>query len=333
MKKILITGAAGFIGFHLSNRLCQSGHKVCGIDNMNDYYDPHLKEARLAHLSSHKNFDFVRADIADNAGLSEVFDKFKPDVVINLAAQAGVRYSLENPQAYINSNIVGFANVSEACKHHEVEHFIFASSSSVYGDNQKMPLSEGDATDTPLSLYAATKKSNELMAHSYAHLHGLRCTGLRFFTVYGPWGRPDMAYYKFTKAIYEGVPIQLYNSGDMLRDFTYIDDVVEGINLIIDKASDHSELFNVYNLGKGCPDKVTDMLDFLEKSIGKKAVIENAPQHPGDAYQTFADTHKLQNHYGFKPQTSLEEGLESFVRWYTDFYFSNNVTQKIFATA
>ncbi|PJB72096.1 MAG: capsular biosynthesis protein CpsI [Alphaproteobacteria bacterium CG_4_9_14_3_um_filter_47_13] len=341
MKKILITGAAGFIGFHVVKRLCAEGYNVYGIDNMNDYYDTTLKKNRLAEINTLQNFIFSQIDLADSPQIESLFKMLKPSVVINLAAQAGVRYSLENPQAYINSNLVGFANILEGCRHNDVEHLIFASSSSVYGANTKLPYEVQDNVDHPVSLYAATKKANELMAHSYAHLYGLPCTGLRFFTVYGPWGRPDMAYYKFTKSIYENRSIDVYNYGDMKRDFTYIDDIIESIlRLIEHKAQPNPDWsgktpdpatsyapYRLYNIGNNTPVSLIVMIETLENLIGIKAKKNMLPMQPGDVYSTFADTLALEEAIGFKPATSLEKGLDRFVAWYQQYFSIGNLTK------
>lgn len=334
MSRILVTGAAGFIGFCLAQKLLQLGHDVYGIDNLNDYYDVSLKQSRLDILKPHKNFRFDKIALEDKTDLDKVFADFNPDCVINLAAQAGVRYSLENPSAYINSNLVGFGNILESCRHHKTAHLIFASSSSVYGANESTPFKTSDNVDHPLSLYAATKKANELMAHSYANLYGLPCTGLRFFTVYGPWGRPDMAVFSFTKAITEGKPIPVFNNGDMQRDFTYIDDIIEGIVRLIDKppaenknldktTPDPSTSFapyKIYNIGNNKPVKLMDMIEMLEKSIGISAVKDFKPMQPGDVPATFADLTDLERDIGFKPSTPLSAGIEKFVHWYKDYY-------------
>lgn len=324
MKKILVTGAAGFIGFHLSRRLCAQGMTVLGIDNLNDYYDVRLKEDRLAILKELPDFSFEKCALEDDR-FAQIVADFQPDAIVNLAAQAGVRYSIENPRAYVDSNVVGFLNVLEACRHNAVKHLVFASSSSVYGANEKLPFSVEDNVDHPVSLYAATKKANELMAHSYAHLYGIPCTGLRFFTVYGPYGRPDMAYFKFTKAIYEGKPIQVFNHGDMKRDFTHIDDVVEGIMRLIpltptaDKAP-----YALYNIGNNNPEDLMHMIGILEKETGITAKTEMQPMQPGDVYATYADVEALTAAVGFKPATPLEKGLRDFVAWYRDYYKMGN---------
>ena len=330
MQKILVTGAAGFIGFHLTQKLCREGVQVLGYDNMNDYYEVSLKEARLAELRKHNSFDFVKADLEDAGAMEKAFADFKPDIVINLAAQAGVRYSLENPRAYVNSNMMGFLNILEGCRNHNVKHLVFASSSSVYGANTKVPFSEKDNVDHPVSLYAATKKSNELMAHSYAHLYGIPCTGLRFFTVYGPWGRPDMAYFKFAQKIMKGEPIDVYNHGDMKRDFTYIDDIVDGIHKSAhsiatpdeDKAGDinSNAPYRIYNIGNNNPENLMDMIAHLEDALGQKAVTNMLPMQPGDVYSTYADIKSLNKTTGFKPTTNLKDGISHFVDWYQKYY-------------
>ena len=279
-KKVLVTGAAGFIGFHLAKRLLSLGASVCGIDNLNDYYDVSLKEARLAILEKEQAFTFVRGDLADEAAVTKLFEDFRPDIVVNLAAQAGVRYSIDNPRSYIQSNIVGFFNILEACRHYPVEHLLYASSSSVYGNQEKTPFATTDNVDHPISLYAATKKSDELMAYTYSHLYGIPATGLRFFTVYGPWGRPDMAYFKFTNKIVRGEPIQIYNHGDMLRDFTYVDDIVRGVeNMLCNppKANEFGDRYKVYNIGNNKPEKLMDFIETLEKAIGREAKKEYLP--------------------------------------------------------
>lgn len=334
MSRILVTGAAGFIGFYLSERLLQDGHEVLGLDNLNDYYDVNLKTSRLNLLKQHLAFQFEKIALEDKADLDNAFTDFKPDCVINLAAQAGVRYSIENPSAYINSNLVGFGNILECCRHHKIGHLIFASSSSVYGANESTPFKTSDNVDHPMSLYAATKKANELMAHSYANLFNLPCTGLRFFTVYGPWGRPDMAAFLFTKAILDDKPIQVFNNGDMLRDFTYIDDIIEGIIRLIDKPpvknsdwdkkiADPSSSFapyKIYNIGNNKPVKLLDMIEVLEKAIGKKAIKDFKPMQAGDVPVTYADLTDLERDIGFKPDTPLSVGLQKFVAWYKDYY-------------
>lgn len=340
---ILVTGAAGFIGFHLSKRLLAEGHTITGIDSVNDYYDVNLKHGRLAELgvsetqtqsSIYPGFTFYKYDLCDKANLETLFKENNFDIVINLAAQAGVRYSLQNPQAYVDSNVQGFVNILELCRAYKPKHLIFASSSSVYGLNKQMPFSVHHHTDHPISLYAATKKSNEVMAHTYAHLFGIPTSGLRFFTVYGPWGRPDMAYFGFTKKIVDGEAIDVFNEGDLMRDFTYIDDIVEGIVRLIDKAPEPDAGFDnfnpdpassyapyrLYNIGNNTPVKLMDFIEILEEAIGKKAVKNFLPMQPGDVYATYADVAALANVTGFHPETSIKDGLNAFVAWYKDFY-------------
>lgn len=331
---ILITGAAGFIGAALATRLLARGDRVYGIDNLNDYYDVSLKQARLARLNAHPGFRFERLDIADREGMARLFRRERFDAVMHLAAQAGVRYSIENPHAYIDSNLLGFGNILEGCRHGGVGHLVFASSSSVYGANTKLPFSEHDNVDHPVSLYAATKKANELMAHCYAHLYGLPCTGLRFFTVYGPWGRPDMALFKFTKGILEGRPIPVFNQGKMIRDFTYIDDIVEGVVRIIDRpprpdpqwsgerpdpATSYAP-WRVYNIGNNRPVELMRYIEVLEQCLGKKAILDLLPMQPGDVPATYADTQDLERDVGFKPNTPIEVGVARFVAWYKEYY-------------
>lgn len=342
-KTYLVTGAAGFIGFFLSKRLLEKGCHVIGVDNLNDYYDVKLKQDRLKLLKPFASFTFIKKDIADKAAVIELFDQYKPDVVVNLAAQAGVRYSIENPDVYIQSNVIGFYNILEACRYHPVEHLIYASSSSVYGANKKVPFEETDFVDHPVSLYAATKKSNELMAHTYSHLYGIPATGLRFFTVYGPMGRPDMAYFSFTNKYFAGEPIHIYNNGDfendLYRDFTYIDDIVTGIErLIVDrngkqfKCANSAEKGNgnglhyVYNIGNNRPEKLMVFIETLERALshalGKKVVFEKVfePMKPGDVPATYASTDQLQAVVGFKPITPIEVGLQKFADWYVQYY-------------
>lgn len=322
-KTYFVTGGAGFIGFHLSKSLLQKGAKVIGIDNMNDYYEVSLKEDRLAILKEYKDFQFIKADIADKEAIFKLFDTYKPQIVVNLAAQAGVRYSIDNPDAYVQSNLVGFFNILEACRHYPVEHLVFASSSSVYGGNKKVPFSTEDKVDMPVSLYAATKKSNELMAYSYSKLYQIPLTGLRFFTVYGPMGRPDMAYFKFAKKIMAGEPIQIYNNGDMRRDFTYIDDIVKGVENILcnPPAKDENEAaYKIYNIGNNKPEKLMDYIATLEKCLGKEAKKEYLPMQPGDVYETYADVSELMKDYDFKPSTTIEEGLFRFAKWFKEYY-------------
>ena len=330
-KTFLVTGAAGFIGFHTAIRLLSAGARVIGYDNMNDYYSVELKEARLKELNKHRSFTFIKADLADKATLAAAFEEYFPQIVINLAAQAGVRYSIDNPDAYINSNLVGFINILECCRHYGVEHLLYASSSSVYGSNKKLPFSAEDRVDNPISLYAATKKSNELMAHAYSHLFRLPTTGLRFFTVYGPWGRPDMATSLFLDAINSGKPIKVFNNGEMMRDFTYVDDVVSGVLALVDKSAalrleNGTPPYKVYNIGNNRPEKLLDFILLLERFSGKKAIKELLPLQPGDVPSTFADIDDLIRDTGFKPDTPLEDGLERFVRWWMEYMSGCNVT-------
>lgn len=332
--KVLVTGSAGFIGSNLTIRLLDRGDTVIGIDNHNDYYDPALKEARLARHSEHPNYTHLRIDLADRKAIDAAFAKYRPNRVVNLAAQAGVRYSIENPLAYINSNIVGFAHVLEGCRHHGIEHLVYASSSSVYGANTTMPFSVHHNVDHPLSLYAASKKSNELMAHTYSHLYGLPTTGLRFFTVYGPWGRPDMALFKFTEAILAGEKIPVFNYGKHRRDFTYIDDIVEGIIRVLgnpassnlswsgakpDPASSKAP-WRVYNIGNSSPVELMDYIDALEKALGKKAEMDMLPLQLGDVPDTYADVSGLVEQFDYQPNTPVEEGVANFVKWYRKFF-------------
>ncbi|PYV06947.1 MAG: capsular biosynthesis protein CpsI [Acidobacteria bacterium] len=334
MQKILVTGSAGFIGFYVAKRLLEKGDKVVGLDNLNNYYDVNLKRARLAQLTAVPAFGFVKMDLADREGVRQLFQAENFDLVVHLAAQAGVRYSLTNPQAYVDANLVGFANVLEGCRSSKVRHLVFASSSSVYGANTRMPFSVHDNVDHPVSLYAATKKANELMAHVYAHLYGLPCTGLRFFTVYGPWGRPDMALFLFTRAILEGRPIPVYNHGKMRRDFTYIDDVVEGVIRVAERipepnpewCSDRpdpgtsSAPYRIYNIGNHDPVELIKFIEILENKIGRKAQLELLPIQPGDVPATYADVDDLTRDTGFQPQTLIEEGIGRFVDWYREYY-------------
>lgn len=325
-KKILITGAAGFIGFHLAKRLLDMRTTVLGLDNLNDYYDVSLKESRLHILEDYPSFTFVKGDLADADTVNEQFETFQPDIVVNLAAQAGVRYSIDHPRSYIDSNIIGFFNILEACRHHPVEHLLFASSSSVYGNQQKTPFSTSDNVDHPISLYAATKKSDELMAYTYSHLYGIPATGLRFFTVYGPYGRPDMAYFKFANKIRKGEPIQVYNHGDMYRDFTYVDDIVTGIEHMLcnpPKANELGDLYKVYNIGNHKPEQLMHFIKVLEHALGQTAEKEYLPMQPGDVYQTYADVTDLQKDFDFKPETTIEEGLGKFAVWYKKYYDIN----------
>ncbi len=334
MRKILVTGAAGFIGFHLSQRFLDAGDTVVGIDNLNDYYDVNLKKSRLAQLENHRRFRFIRMDIADREGISALFKKEAFELVVHLAAQAGVRYSIVNPYAYIDSNLVGFINILEGCRQQKVQHLVFASSSSVYGANTLMPFSVHHNVDHPLSLYAATKKANELMAHTYASLYNLPCTGLRFFTVYGPWGRPDMALFLFTKAILEDQPIDVYNQGNMKRDFTYIDDIIEGVYRVAAKIpapnpkwqGNHPDPatsfapYKIYNIGNNHPVELIYFIETLEKNLHKKAKKIFLPMQPGDVPATCADVDDLMADVGFKPATSIEEGIKKFLSWYKDYY-------------
>ncbi|WP_372650067.1 NAD-dependent epimerase [Draconibacterium sp.] len=358
MSKILVTGTAGFIGFHLANKLLEQGVEVVGIDNINNYYSTELKYARLAEAGisreaenwhkkvvSTKNpaYSFVRMNLEDREQIDQLFETEKFDRVCNLAAQAGVRYSIENPRAYIDSNIVGFINILEACRHNNIQHLVYASSSSVYGNSAKMPLSVDDTVDNPVSLYAATKKSNELMAHTYSHLFGIPTTGLRFFTVYGPWGRPDMAYFSFTKNILNGDAIKIFNHGDLYRDFTYIDDIVEGIVKILNappqKATSYkpqasstkhpvstiqnqasSIPYKVHNIGNSSPVKLLDFIETIEKALGQEAVKEYHDMQPGDVYKTYADVSALENDFGYSPDTPLAEGIGEFVKWYKSYF-------------
>ena len=318
MEKILVTGSSGFIGMHLCKSLLEDGYQVVGIDNMNDYYDPALKEARLKELYLYDNFKFVKADISDYPTVETAFKDFEPEKVVNLAAQAGVRYSLENPQAYIQSNVVGFMNILECCRHHQVKGLIYASSSSVYGGNEKIPFSIDDSVDRPISIYAASKISNELMAHTYSHLYGLHTTGLRFFTVYGPWGRPDMAMYIFTEKISNDLPIPVFNYGKMQRDFTYIDDIIDGVKASIDK----NFFCEIFNLGNNRCENLMDMIALIEDSLGKKAELNLMDIQPGDVKKTFADIEYSRDKLGYEPTTSITEGIPVFIRWYRD-YTSN----------
>jgi UDP-glucuronate 4-epimerase len=323
--KILVTGAAGFIGFHLTQCLLSQGHHVYGIDNLNSYYEVSLKQSRLFQLLPQANFQFEYLDICDRLRLPQLFQEQQFDRVVHLAAQAGVRYSLDNPFAYIDSNLTGFANILECCRHHQIQHLVFASSSSVYGNSDKAPFSVEDNVDHPVSLYAATKKANELMAHSYSHLYGLPTTGLRFFTVYGPWGRPDMAYFKFVRAIATGQPIQVYNQGQMWRDFTYIDDVVEGIVRVLHKvpnpgASDQPAPYKIYNIGNHNPVKLSDFIEIIEQTLAQTAIKQQLPMQPGDVLSTHADVDALIRDTGFSPNTPLATGIAQFVAWYQDYY-------------
>jgi len=323
----LVTGAAGFIGFHTSCALLEQGCRVVGYDNCNDYYDVSLKESRLAILHTYPSFTFIKADLADKETLDGVFAQYTPSIVLNLAAQAGVRYSIDNPYTYLQSNLVGFLNILEACRHFSVEHLVYASSSSVYGLNRKVPFSTTDMVDNPVSLYAATKKSNELMAHCYTHLYGFPTTGLRFFTVYGPWGRPDMAYFSFTQKILAGQPVKIFNHGDMWRDFTYIDDIVQGILNILPNPpipNENGDRYKVYNIGNNKPERIMDYFAALEKALGMEAKKEYLPMQPGDVYQTYADVDDLIKDFDFKPSTPIQEGLDRFVAWYRQYYLQGS---------
>lgn len=336
--KVLITGTAGFIGFHLSDLLCKKGYSVIGVDNINDYYDVELKKSRLHVLSNHVAFDFRRLDISDNEAMERLFSEHHFTYVVNLAAQAGVRYSIDHPHTYIDSNIVGFLNILEGCRHHDVKHLVYASSSSVYGANKKMPFSIHDNVDHPLSLYAATKKANELMAHSYSSLYGLPTTGLRFFSAYGPYGRPDMALWVFTKSILEGKPIDVYNNGNMKRDFTYVDDITESIERLLTKIpkpnskwdflnpdpSTSYAPYKVFNIGNHDPVELSEFIDHLERKLGKKAIRNNMPMQAGDVPQSYADVKALHDEIDFKPSTSIETGVGKFVDWYLSYHNNNN---------
>lgn len=322
-KKVLITGGAGFIGFHLGKRLLDKGMIIYAIDNLNDYYDVSLKESRLKILEEYENFTFEKVDISDKEKVNQVFERFAPQIVVNLAAQAGVRYSLENPQAYIDSNITGFFNILEACRKYPVEHLLYASSSSVYGNQKKTPFSVDDPVDTPVSLYAATKKSNELMAYTYSHLYRIPATGLRFFTVYGPYGRPDMAYFSFTNKIMKGETISIFNNGDLYRDYTYIDDIVTGIENMLThppKENEQGDPYKVYNIGNNKPEPLMTFITALENALGMEAKKEFLPMQPGDVYQTYADVTDLMRDFDFKPDTPIEKGLAEFAKWYKDYY-------------
>ena len=330
--RILVTGVAGFIGMHVTLRMLSDGHEVAGLDNLNDYYDVNLKQARLDHIGSPNHFTFRKLDLTDRDGINTLFDEFRPEIVINLAAQAGVRYSLENPHSYIDSNIVGFMNILECCKNHSVKHLLYASSSSVYGGNDKLPYKTQDFVDNPVSIYAASKKSNELMAHVYSHLFGLKTTGLRFFTVYGPWGRPDMALFKFTEAILRGEEIQIFNNGNHSRDFTFIDDIVQGMLLILYDVQKLPRLdrkitegvispnYQIYNIGNNKPVKLLEMVEVLEKALAKKANKKFLPKQPGDVSDTWADIAGLEHDFGFTPRVAFSQGVERFVNWYRSYH-------------
>jgi UDP-glucuronate 4-epimerase len=331
---ILITGAAGFIGSALALRLLERGDRVTGLDNLNNYYDVRLKEARLARTQGKPGFDFIRGDITDRAAIEALFQAQRFDAVVHLAAQAGVRYSIDNPQAYIDSNLVGFGHILEGCRRSRVGHLVFASSSSVYGANKRLPFSEHDNVDHPVSLYAATKKANELMAHAYAHLYGLPCTGLRFFTVYGPWGRPDMALFKFTRAILAGEPLPVFNRGKMVRDFTYVDDIVEGVIRVTDRpaapdpqwsgeqpdSARSSAPWRIYNIGNHRPVELMRYIEVLEQCLGRKARLDLQPMQPGDVPATYADIAELSAATGFEPATTVEDGVQRFVDWYRSYF-------------
>ena len=332
--KILVTGAAGFIGMHVAQRLLERDHEIVGIDNLNDYYDPRLKLARLARLQPHARFAFQRLDIGEADAVSRLFATERFDRVVHLAAQAGVRYSLKNPHAYVQSNVNGFLNILEACRHRGCEHLVYASTSSVYGANRRLPFSVHDNTDHPVSLYAATKKANELMAHTYSHLFALPVTGLRFFTVYGPWGRPDMSLALFTRAIVEGTPIDVFNHGEMERDFTYIDDIVEGVARVLDvvpKADESVDMmrpdpavsyapYRLYNIGNNRPVRLTAFIEILERALGRSAIKNFLPMQPGDVPATYADIEELRDATGFSPSTPLEEGIRRYVAWFREYY-------------
>ncbi|QAS54670.1 NAD-dependent epimerase [Halobacillus litoralis] len=338
MKKISVTGAAGFIGFNLSKRLLSEGFQVVGLDNINDYYDPNLKHSRLDILKEEKNFKLYKINLEEKERMNDFFEKERPEIVIHLAAQAGVRYSLENPQAYIESNVVGFTNILEGCRHYKVEQLIYASSSSVYGANTSLPFSVHDNVDHPISLYAATKKSNELMAHTYSHLYKLPTTGLRFFTVYGPWGRPDMALFLFTQAILNGEPIKVFNNGEMMRDFTYIDDIVESIYRLTKTTPKPNTLwssnnpdpgtsyapYKVYNIGNNNPVRLMDFISAIEKKLGIEAKKDFLPLQPGDVPETYADVEDLFREVDFRPQTSIKDGISNFIDWYLEYYQIDN---------
>lgn len=335
-NKILVTGVAGFIGFNFAKKRLEAGDEVVGVDNLNDYYDVSLKKARLEILTKYKNFIFHKLDISDRVEVPKLFKRYNFKKVVNLAAQAGVRYSIKNPLAYIDSNVLGFTNIIEGCRHHGIEHFVYASTSSVYGANESQPFSESNVADHPLAIYAASKKCNELIAHSYANLYSLPCTGLRFFTVYGPWGRPDMALFLFTKAILNDQSIDVFNYGEMVRDFTYVDDIVEGISKVLDSpakscaawdaknpdpASSYAP-YKIYNIGSGKPVPLMKYIAAIEKCLGKKATLNMMPMQDGDVPSTFSDTSKLQCDLGYKPSTSVEEGVKRFIDWYKMFYMT-----------
>ena len=336
---VMITGAAGFIGSNLSLRLLERGDTVTGIDNLNDYYDVSLKEARLARLMPSAQFDFIKTDISDQREMQRLFSGRQFDAVVNLAAQAGVRYSIENPAAYIDANLVGFGHILEGCRHSGVGHLVYASSSSVYGSNTKLPFSEKDNVDHPISLYAASKKANELMAHAYAHLYGMPATGLRFFTVYGPWGRPDMALFKFTRGILENEPIPVFNRGEMVRDFTYVDDIVEGVVRVIDQTAERSDGANepdrsasapwrIFNIGNSHRVPLMDYIQALEKALGQRAILDLLPMQDGDVLVTEADVTALESDLGYRPKVKVEEGIQRFVDWYCSYYSVERANKK-----
>ncbi|MGH8675794.1 MAG: NAD-dependent epimerase/dehydratase family protein [Burkholderiales bacterium] len=318
--KLLVTGAAGFIGMHASRRLLERGHEVLGIDNLSAYYDPALKQARLEQLRAYPEFAFEKLDICDEAAMTALFGSRQFDAVLHLAAQAGVRYSLENPMAYVSSNVAGFLNILEGCRKSGIAHLCYASSSSVYGANTELPFREEHRVDRPVSLYAATKRANELMANSYAGSFGVLCTGLRFFTAYGPWGRPDMALFIFTRAILEGKPVRVFNGGEMLRDFTYVDDVVDAVTALVERPHSGTPKSRLFNIGHGAPVKLMDFLHAIERVLGKKAIVELAPMQPGDVQATYASTEKLRAEIGYAPSTPIEVGVERFIAWYRTHY-------------
>lgn len=331
---ILVTGAAGFIGYHVAQKLLDRGEEVIGLDNLNPYYDPALKAARLERLQKNQRFMFFKVELADAGAVDRIFEDLEPSGVVHLAAQAGVRYSIENPRPYIESNVTGFLNILEGCRNHKVDHLVYASTSSIYGLNTRQPFSEHDSTDHPVSLYAATKKANEAMAHSYAHLYGLPCTGLRFFTVYGPWGRPDMALFKFTRGILAGEAIPVFNRGQMVRDFTYIDDIVEGVVRVLDRpaapngkwdgakpdSASSSAPYRIFNIGNNKPVPLMDYIGALERALGQKAKLDLLPMQAGDVPSTMADVTELEAATGYRPSTSVDEGVARFVKWYREFY-------------
>ena len=340
---LLVTGAAGFIGFHLAKKRLDMGESVVGVDNLNNYYDVTLKMARLEQLKKYRNFTFEKIDISDRNVVPKLFNKYAFTKVVNLAAQAGVRYSMENPLAYIDSNVLGFTNIIEGCRHHKIEHLVYASTSSVYGANEAQPFSESKSVDHPLAIYAATKKCNELIAHSYSHLYGLPTTGLRFFTVYGPWGRPDMAFFLFTKAILNDEPINVFNHGDMVRDFTYVDDIVEGVSRALDNSAQPNERwdamnpdpatsaapYRIYNIGNNNPVFLMDYIHAVEKALGKKAKLNMMPMQAGDVPSSYADVSKLESDLGYSPKTTVQEGVRRFVQWYREYYCESKKAREI----